>query len=160
MTDATPQTASREDRIRALVEETIAGSGMYVVDITIRGRKGSQVVDVYLDREGDLSVDDLARVSREVGFLLDAEDLIAGRYNLNVSSPGADRPLTDPRQYRKHVGRRLRVHLRAPEDGAAEVVEGELAEAGAESIDVRVSRKETRTLAFADIDKAHVLLPW
>ncbi|HEX7071891.1 MAG TPA: ribosome maturation factor RimP, partial [Rhodothermales bacterium] len=103
--------------------------------------------------------EDLARVSREVGFLLDADDVIAGRYSLNVSSPGVDRPLTMPRQYPKHVGRALKVRYRTP-DGESRVAEGRLEEVSEEGIAMQIDPSKRIMLRFDDVIDARVQLPW
>lgn len=148
-------------RIRAMVEEVIADSPMFVIDVEIRGRKGSQVVDIFVDSDEDLDVEALARISREVDFMLDMEeDLIPGKYNLNVSSPGADRPLVLPRQFRKHVGRELLVHYRK-EDGTGDTeVRGQLVTADADGIEIEAARQEPRRVAYEQIAWAKVQLPW
>ena len=102
-------------RVKTLVEEVLAGSPHFLVDLEVRGARGSQAVDVFIDSDEGLGVGTLARISREVAFLLDTGEVIAGHYRLNVSSPGLDRPLKLPRQYKKNVGRALRVHYQKPE---------------------------------------------
>ena len=148
-----------EGRVRALVEETIAGSAVYLVDLAVRGQKGSRVVEVFLDSDEGIPVDELARLSREVGFLVEAEDVIDGAYRLEVSSPGLDRPLAMPRQFKKNVGRPLEVRVRPPEE-KAKTLRGELAAADEEAIELRLPNEETRRIPHAHIDRAKVLLPW
>ncbi|NNE70248.1 MAG: ribosome maturation factor RimP, partial [Rhodothermales bacterium] len=125
-----------------------------IVDIVVRGRQGSRVVEVFLDSDDGIGLDQLASFSREVGFLLEAEDVIKGKYRLNVSSPGADRPLTLPRQMRKHVGRKLSVKR---EEGKP--VQGVLQSADDEGITLKKGKEEVR-LAFDSIQEARVVLPW
>jgi ribosome maturation factor RimP len=78
------------------------------------------IVRLYVDREGGVSVEDCARVSHVVGDVLDAEgisDKIPGRYHLEVSSPGLDRPLVKPKDFRRFVGHQVNVTTREPVDG-------------------------------------------
>jgi len=149
---------TREQRVKALVEEVVAGSPVYVVDVVVRGGKGSRVVDVFVESDETLDVEELARINREVGFLLDVEDIIDGHYRLNVSSPGVDRPLMLPRQFRKNIGRQLRVRYRA--GGGSSTVEGELTEADAGHIVIVHSGEEAARVAYDDVEEARVLLPW
>ncbi|WP_456426076.1 ribosome maturation factor RimP [Rhodocaloribacter sp.] len=145
-----------EERVRTLVEEVIDES-MFVVEVIVRGRKGSRVVEVFLDGDEPLSIEALARVSREVGFLLDVEEVIDGKYHLNVSSPGLDRPLSLPRQYKKHVGRTLRVRFR---DGENErTVKGKLLETGEDGVVIAAGKEELR-IPFTEMVQAKVELPW
>lgn len=148
-----------EQRVRALAEEVIAGSPLFVVDVDVRGRKGSQVVEVFVDSDEALDVERLAKINREVGFLLDTEEVVTGKYHLTVSSPGLDRPLVLPRQYRKNIDRTLRVHYRKPDgSGNAEVV-GALKAADDETIEVQVDNTPHR-IPLRDVLWAKVQLPW
>ncbi len=144
-------------RIRVLAEEIIGEGEIYIVDVQVRGQQGSRVVEVYADADQGISLDQLSELSRELEFLLDTEDVIKGRYLLNVSSPGADRPLTDPRQYGRHIGRDLRVTLE--EDGAQRQVTGTLTDVGDESVTLEVKGMPEK-LSFAAISEARVQLPW
>lgn len=142
------------DRVRKIVETVVPLDEVYIVDIVVRGRQGSRVVEVYLDSDDGVGLDQLASYSREAGFLLEAEDVIKGHYRLNVSSPGADRPMTLPRQMRKHVGRTLAV-----KQGEGDSVEGVLKAADEEGIVLKKGKQEVR-LAFDTIQEARVVLPW
>ena len=148
------------DRVRSLVEEVLAGTPYFIVECDVRGAPGAQAVDVFLDSDEALGVDTLARINREIGFLLDTEAVLPGRYRLNVSSPGVDRPLKLPRQYRKNVGRKLRVHHRKPGgDGNTETL-GDLVEADDEAVEVAVSGAQRQRIPYDDILWAKVQLPW
>ncbi len=156
MTESVNIAAGPEERVRNLVEEVIDES-IFVVEVVVRGRKGSRVVEVYLDGDEALSVETLARVNREVGFLLDVEDVIDGKYSLNVSSPGLDRPLTMPRQYRKHVGRELQVRFRT--DGGERTVKGKLLAVEADAFALAFGKERLR-IPFSDVVQANIALPW
>ncbi len=151
--------ADLRERVRALADALADEAGLYVVAVEIRGQKGSRVIEVFADADEGAGLDDLAALSRELGFLLEAEDAVKGRYHLNVSSPGADRPLVLPRQYPKHVGRTLRVEVQPEDGGEARVVTGTLAAVHGADFDLDVNG-ETETLAFADVAEARVELPW
>ena len=151
---------SLTDRVRGLIDEVIAGSPLYLVDLAVRGQKGSRVVEVFVDSDEGLSVDELARVSREVGFLLETEDVIDGKYKLDVSSPGVDRPLVLPRQFKKNIGRRLEVQVQPEGGGSKKTLQGELAAADEEGIELALRNKETRRLRYADVTRAKIQLPW
>lgn len=142
------------EAVRALAEEVLAATPHFLVHVHVRGHRGTRVVEVYVDGDEDFGLDDVATVSRELGFLMDVEDVVDGAYKLEVSSPGADHPLTQPRQFMKNVGRPLRVTV------GSEKIEGELTTATDDGIEVARAGKEPLRLPYADIEEAKVLLPW
>lgn len=146
------------DRVRDLTDEVIAGTHYFLVDVAVRGHKGTRVVEVYIDSAEEFGHDDLAVVSKELGFLLDVEDAVDGSYKLEVSSPGIKRPLQVPQQYQKNVGRTLRV--RYEEDGAEEIVVGDLMEASDDAVELELSSGERLQLPYRSITQARVELPW
>ena len=146
------------DRVRAFADETVADTDLYVVDVEVRGFKGSRVVSVYLDADDGAGVDDLAKASRQLGFVLETEEVVDGAYRLEVSSPGTDRPLALPRQYPRHIGRDLKVTYMM---GADEVrAQGRLTAATPTGLTLELANGESVELAFDDIVEARVQLPW
>ena len=98
-----------EKRVRQLVEEKIADKpNLFIVDIKMHSN-GKLIV--LIDGDNGLGIDDCVQVSRHVGFHLEEENVIETAYNLEVSSPGIDFPLTSPRQYAKNVGRTLAIKM-------------------------------------------------
>ena len=146
------------DRVRALTEEVIAGTSYFLVDVQVRGHKGTRVVEVYLDSKEDFGHDDLAVVSKEVGFLLDVEDVVVGSYNLELSSPGIKRTLTMPQQYQKNVGRTLRVRYQS--DGDEEIVVGDVMAADDDEVELELPSGERLQLPYNTITQARIELPW
>lgn len=142
------------DRVRKIVETVVPMDEVYIVEIVVRGRQGSRVVEVFLDSDEGVGLDQLASYSREVGFLLEAEEIVKGHYRLNVSSPGADRPIRMPRQMKKHVGRKLAV-----KSSEGDSVEGVLKAADDDGITLKRGKEEVK-LAFETIQEARVVLPW
>lgn len=147
-------------RVTELVEEVIAGSPVFVVDVEVRGTKGSRVVEIFVDSDEGLDIDELARINNEVGFLMEMEDLIPGRYNLNVSSPGLDRPLSLPRQYKKNVGRDVRVHYEKEDGSGNTEVTGKLLGVEDDAVRVAASESDERRIPFEKILWTKIQLPW
>lgn len=154
---AQAQNTDLRSRIHALADEVASEGELYVVDVQVRGQKGSRVIEVYADADEGAGLDDLARLSRDLAFLLDTEDVVKGKYFLNVSSPGADRSLRLLRQYAQHVGRTLEVTTEA--DGEAVVRSGTLASVGDDHVVLEVDGVAER-IAFSDVTDARVQLPW
>ena len=113
-------------RVRAVAERVAASCGLEIFDVQFRREASGMVLRVQVDRPGPastaeecVSVDDCARVSREVSAILDVEDFIPVAYTLEVSSPGLDRPLRNLDDYRRFTGRFAKVVMRTPVDGQA-----------------------------------------
>ncbi len=152
------ETIGFEGRVRTLVEDLLNNGPVFLVDLCVRGSRGSHAVDVFVESDDTLGVDLLAQISREIGFLMDTEEVMPGAYTLNVSSPGADRSLQIPRQYQKHLGRDLRVHYRKDKDSSTEV-HGKLVGAQGSFIQIQNGNSQVEIL-FEDILWAKVQLPW
>jgi len=101
-------------RVWQLAAPLAARAGVEIVEIEFRreGGRAGRVLRLYLDKEGGPSMDDLSRLSRALGEVLDAEDAVEGAYTLEVSSPGINRPLTRPEHFARFVGKRIRVRTR------------------------------------------------
>ncbi len=147
-----------QERVASLVDDLLGEGPCFAVDVVVRGSQGSHAVDVFIESDDALTVFALGRVSRELGYVMDVHDVMPGPYRLNVSSPGANRPLKVPRQYRKMVGRDLRVHFRRPDGRNTEVV-GRLEMADAERIHIR-GPKGSQSISYQEILWAKVALPW
>jgi len=91
-------------QIRGLVEPVIELEGMELVEVEYRRESTGWVLRLFVDKEGGVSVDDCARMSRVVSDLLDVADPIDTPYHLEVSSPGLDRPLRKADHFRRNVG--------------------------------------------------------
>lgn len=103
---------------RKLVQ-LITGMGyeLFGCELLTRGRQ--KLLRIYIDSKDSkrgVTIDDCSAVSHQVSALLDVEDPIAGRYTLEVSSPGIDRPLFEIEHYRKYVGYHIKIKLFAPID--------------------------------------------
>lgn len=110
---------------------------------------------MYIDSENGIGVDDCAKVSHQISGVLDVEDPIAGEYNLEVSSPGMDRPLYTLEQYAQYIGSDISVRLRIPFEGRRKFL-GRLT--GIEDGDVVLTAEEHEyLLPFDQIDKANVV---
>jgi ribosome maturation factor RimP len=100
--------------VRAVVEPAVLGAGYEVDTLTVKPVGRRQLVKVTIDGDGGLGLDAIADVSRAISQALDAAEetgkqLIGGEYQLEVSSPGVDRPLTTPAHWRRNIGRLVKV---------------------------------------------------
>lgn len=103
--------------IAALVEPAIEDLGFRLVRVTVSGRDGG-TVQIMIDRaEGEVVIEDCTEASRRLSPLLDAYDPMPGRYRLEVSSPGVDRPLVRPSDFEDWVGHEAKVEVKEMIDG-------------------------------------------
>ncbi len=94
--------------------------GMYIVDIQFKREEGTQVLRVFIDKEGGVGIDDCETFSRSFEEILDRQDPIESEYLLEVSSPGVDRQLKTDREFCYYVGREVDVKLYKAEKGKKE----------------------------------------
>ena len=99
------------------LEKLITSMGYEFVGREFVSQGGRSILRLYIDSEKGINVDDCAKVSRQVSAMLDVEDSIQGRYSLEVSSPGINRPLFELKHYPKYIGSHLKLRLRASVDG-------------------------------------------
>ncbi len=97
------------ETVRRLAEPIAADLGMEVVEVEFRREGGGWVLRLYLDKPGGVTLDDCTAMSEQLSAALDVEDPIDHPYNLEVSSPGATRPLKTDRDFERFRGRRVRV---------------------------------------------------
>lgn len=118
-----PTTASPADiahRVEELITPYVTAQGLEVVEVEYhRPARGRATLRIYLDRPGvgGITLDEITRMSRVIGELLDVHDPIGPSYTLEVSSPGLTRELKGPRDYARYVGRKVRLTSRRPVDG-------------------------------------------
>ncbi|MEL6870389.1 MAG: ribosome maturation factor RimP [Pseudomonadota bacterium] len=99
------------DTLETLLEPEVVRLGYELVDVEYQSAGGSSVLRVFIDGPDGISVDDCAIVSDGVSGILDVEDPIPGEYNLEISSPGLDRPLKRPEHYEKYAGELIKVKM-------------------------------------------------
>jgi ribosome maturation factor RimP len=116
--------ASVVERIRRVATRVAASYGLDIFDVQFRREAAGMVVRIQIDRPGpaaaaeeSVSVDDCARVSRDLSAVLDVEDVVPGSYTLEVSSPGLDRPLLQLDDYRRFAGRLAKLVVSEAIDG-------------------------------------------
>ncbi|MBX0291345.1 ribosome maturation factor [Hymenobacter sp. HSC-4F20] len=148
-------------RLSELLQDSLPTDGsLFVVDLTVSDAVRPKVT-VTLDGEQGVGIDECAQVSRRLARRVDEEYGEDASYTLEVTSPGADQPLRDPRQYTRHVGRSLALKLTdgTEKTGALEAVEAE----GIQLAEVVKEKSKKKTLPaalvpFASIQEAKVVI--
>ncbi|WP_370327908.1 ribosome maturation factor RimP [Euzebya sp.] len=151
--------ADPSDTVDHLVRPLVEGRGLDLVDVAVKGGGSRTRVRVVVDRKGGVDLATCQDLSRELGRALDDEDPIAGRYTLEVTSPGTDWPLTDQRSFDRVEGRVVKAILRTGEDTTREVV-GTVTGAGPTSAVLTDADGEDHDVAYDVILKATQELPW
>lgn len=104
-------------KLTDLLQPVVEDLGFEFVGLEYTGQPTNAVLRVYIDSENGIDLDDCSRVSGEVAAVLDVENPISGHYNLEISSPGLDRPLFTPEQYARFAGERVQLGTFAPVEG-------------------------------------------
>ena len=147
--------ATLEQNLQEMLQGAVEDLGCELWGIECQRAGRFMTVRLFVDKEGGVTVDDCADVSRQVSAILDVEDPIADKYNLEVSSPGLDRPLFTLSQFERYIGQDIAVHLRIP------VMERRKWQAKLERIEndmvILIVDGQEQVLAFGNIQKANVV---
>jgi ribosome maturation factor RimP len=137
----------------ALVRPVIEGEGLELVDVTFGRESGRRILRITVDREGGVDLDTISGLSQKVSRRLDLEGFEPGPYALEVSTPGIERPLRRPQDFRRAVGERVLVKT---DEG---VLEGELRAAEEDAIRIAAAEGERR-VALAEVAAAKTVVDW
>lgn len=144
-----------KNRILELAEPIVEQEGMFLVDVEVKTAKIMEIWVLVDSEEGGVNLDTCSKISKELGFLLEEEDLISKAYRLNVSSPGLSRPLSDQRQYSKNEGRNVKVKYK--EDENYITVEGVLTSVDDAHIEVTPENDKTVTIPFDQVVETKIV---
>jgi ribosome maturation factor RimP len=109
------------ERVRTVISPVLANLGYDLVEVKLVVAHGRRTLRVFIDKPGGVTLDDCAKASKAIGFLLDDRDVLRARYYLEVSSPGAERKLRSREDFRRFVGKKAQVNLRQEPAGAIAV---------------------------------------
>ena len=142
-----------EQLVRPVVGPVVERLGYDLEGLTVSAAGRRHVLKVVVDRDGGLGLDDIATLSRELSLALETDDdLIPGSYVLEVSSPGVDRPLTEPRHWRRNLNRLVKVMM----VGGAEVTARIRSTDDSSAVLSDDATGDEQTIAYADVEKALV----
>ena len=140
-----------------LFEPVVTGLGYELIEIEHYPNPKHGVLRLYIDKTdgSGIQVQDCSAVSRQLSALIDVEEPIRGRFNLEVSSPGMDRPLKRLKDYNRFIGETVKIKTSMPLDGQRNF-KGRLLSADADSVVIETETEEL-TLPMAAIDKARLV---
>jgi ribosome maturation factor RimP len=140
--------ALSQSRLREIVGPAVEASGYDLEEVTMSKAGRRSVVKVVVDRDGGVDLDAVADVSRAVSSALDEADPLGEQaYVLEVTSPGVDRPLTEPRHWRRNIGRLAKTGE----------VTGRIREVTDDGVSIEVNG-EVETISFPDLGEGRVVL--
>jgi ribosome maturation factor RimP len=149
--------------VEAMVRPVVESAGLELVDVAFHREQGRRILRVLVDRdpvEGGLDLETIAEVSGRISRRLDLEgfDPPGGRYELEVSSPGVERPLKQPLDFAKRVGEKVKVKTVEPVEGARTFV-GTISEASPTQVTI-VTEEGERRIAFDNVSSARTVFEW
>lgn len=145
-----------ERNVFSLIEPIVAQENCRLVDVELTSDMGMRVLRVYIDREGGVMLDDCSRVSGAIEDIIDVKECLSGTYNLEVSSPGIDRPLRTAEHFREALNRKIKVMTHDKIDGRQNY-KGVLKEVFETQIVITVDQQDFK-LPLAAIKKARLVL--
>lgn len=147
-------------KVKAVAERVGASEGIEIVDVELLGGGRSRVLRIFIDKPGGVTHGDCELVSRDVGTILDVEDVVpGGRYTLEVSSPGLERKLAKPADFQRFLGQKARIVLKSPVDNQRRW-EGVLAGFADGVITLEPSSGKVMRIGLDQVEKANLKFDW
>ncbi|MFI8994062.1 ribosome maturation factor RimP [Streptomyces sp. NPDC053542] len=148
---------TQSERLRGLLEPLVAARDLDLEEIEVTPAGKRRVLRIVVDSDAGVQLDECADLSREVSQALDDSDAMGGApYTLEVTSPGADRPLTELRHYRRAVGRLIKAQLHEGGELVARIITVDDEGLDLEVPGVKGRKPTARRVAFSEIAKARV----
>ena len=145
-----------QEQLNNLVHSVVTGLGFQVWGYEYRPHSESALLRIFIENEGGVSIDNCTQVSRQIGAALDVDDIIPVAYILEVSSPGIDRVLFTPEQYKNYIGEAVKVRTRSRIEGRRNF-KGSIESVGENEVNVTVDN-DTFVIPFNVVDRARLVL--
>ena len=145
--------------VQELADRVASGHGVEVLELDLRGQGRGRVHSVILDAEEPVEADVVELVSKELSRVLDEADPVAGRYTLEVSTPGLSRPLHTRRDFRRHRGHEVSIVRATAPDPEASSVQGTVVDVDDEAVVLEVDGDQVR-VPLSEVVRGKVVLPW
>lgn len=150
------------EEVRDLAEAVTRRRDLRLWDVEMGGQSGRSIVRVFVDRDrGEVDLDTVAGVSEELSRALDLRDPIAGRYTLEVSSPGLERSLREPQHFALSVGKKVTVKTREIVYGTGHRIDGTVADADESAVSLAVEGEDAEiAVPYGAIKSARTVFEW
>jgi len=148
------------DKVESLALPLITSLGLELVEIEYKPEGRQMVLRIFIDKEGGVMLDDCAAVSKELSALLDVEDVISGKFSLEVSSPGLNRPLKTRADYDRYTGKLIKIKTFVPTADEAgnlrKTFLGKLVGVEGDLVLLKLQEGQSATIPFSAIAKANL----
>lgn len=145
------------DKIRELINPALNELNIDLIELAFRGARGNQVLQVFVDTETGVTIDECKSASDLISEILDTADIIEGRYRLEVSSPGIDRPLKTARDFRRNLGRPVRFNL--PQEDHNQIHEGIIHQVNDGNVVLMIDQK-LESIPINQMENVKLVLKW
>ena len=142
------------ERIERLLTPVLNEDSLELIDIEFRPSGKRWLLRIYIEKEGGVTISDCERVNRELGRVLDVEDVLDHPYTLEVSSPGLTRPLRTLKDFERYTGKQCKIVTSKPVEGRNDFT-GEIIGTSEESVEIK-GKTGVFTIPICDIKKAHL----
>jgi len=143
------------EQINVLITPIIEDLGFELVDLQLRNEEVGLVLRVTIYKDGGVSLDDCAQLSREIGHILDIEDPIKKAFRLEVSSPGLTRPLVTERDFARNCGKKVKIKFAA--DGGSETLIGIIGKTDVDKVEI-IDEGRAKEVLLTKIHKAKLVI--
>ena len=145
-------------KIQDVIQPILESKNAFLVDVQVRNESGGKLVQAFVDTDEGITIDLCAEISKELNRSLALGRIVEGPYNLEISSPGIDRPIKLLRQYRKNIGRKYKVRFKTGSE--AQSIVGILVDITEDRLTFRPEAGEALTIPFSNIIESKEELPW
>lgn len=144
-----------KETLERIIKKAVEGEGYEFVDLQFFQSKGRWILRVYVDSPSGITLEDCVKVTKILDPLLDVEDIIPHSYNLEVSSPGLDRPLKKPEDFKRFAGKKALIILKEKFQGRKKL-KGEIVLVKEEGVVIK-ENEDCIEVDFNMIKKAHLV---
>jgi len=145
------------DKVKEFLKTLLPSMGLELFDVQFRREGHGWILRVFVDADEGVSLEHCSKVSRELSYYLDVEDLIEHAYQLEVSSPGLERPLRSVADFSRFTGELARVKLSESREGQ-KVFEGVIEKVNENIIDMRLNDETLVQFSFEALNKARLAI--
>jgi ribosome maturation factor RimP len=146
-------------KIEAIAERVGQSEGIEIVEVELKGGGQNRFLRISIDRPEGVTHADCELISQQVGTILDVEDVVPGKYTLEVSSPGVERKLSKYKDFERFQGKKIVANLKEPVENSRRW-EGTLASCADGLISLEVAQGKTIQFPFDQVEKANLKFEW